>query len=88
MLTNGKFNNSYFIYYLYFSKFDVRLKSQSLCHILDCDLTVALWLVADFEGFSYQVIPNFNKSENIETSTATAITIARVGGSIYLNSTN
>jgi len=35
--------------------------------------TLALWLVADFEALTYQVKPNFNKSENLETSTATAI---------------
>jgi|WetSurMetagenome_2_1015567.scaffolds.fasta_scaffold95275_1 hypothetical protein len=35
--------------------------------------TMALWLVADFEGLSYQVTPNFNKSENLETGTETAI---------------
>jgi hypothetical protein len=33
----------------------------------------ALWLVADFEALSYQVKLNFNKSENLETGTATAI---------------
>ena len=35
--------------------------------------TVALWLVAEFEALSYQGTPNFNKSENLETGTATAI---------------
>jgi len=34
---------------------------------------LALWLVADFEELPYQVTPNFNKSENLETCTATAI---------------
>jgi hypothetical protein len=34
---------------------------------------VALWLVADFEALSYQATPNFNKRENLETGTATAI---------------
>jgi len=36
-------------------------------------LTFALRLVADFEALSYQATPNFNKSENLETGTATAI---------------
>jgi hypothetical protein len=35
--------------------------------------TVALWLVADLDVLSYQVTPNFDKSENLETGTATAI---------------
>jgi len=34
---------------------------------------MAVWLVADFEALSYQVKLNFNKSENLETGTATAI---------------
>jgi hypothetical protein len=38
-----------------------------------CLPTVALWLVAEFEALSYQGTPNFNKSENLETGTATAI---------------
>jgi hypothetical protein len=36
-------------------------------------VTLALWLFADFEAHPYQVTPNFNKSENLEISTATAI---------------
>jgi hypothetical protein len=36
-------------------------------------MTVALWLVANFEELSYKATPNFNKSENLETGTATAI---------------
>ena len=34
---------------------------------------MALWLVADLEALSYQATQNFNKSENLEISTATAI---------------
>jgi hypothetical protein len=34
-------------------------------------ITVALWLVADFEALTYQVTPNFNKRDNLETATAT-----------------
>jgi hypothetical protein len=32
-----------------------------------------VWLVADFEALSYQVTINFDKSENLEIRTATAI---------------
>jgi hypothetical protein len=32
---------------------------------LNLHITVAVWLVADFEAVSYQVTPNFNMSENI-----------------------
>jgi hypothetical protein len=35
--------------------------------------TLALWLVADLDVLSYQVTPNFDKSENLETGTSTAI---------------
>ena len=35
--------------------------------------TLVLWLVADFEALPYQVKPNFNKSENLETGTTRAI---------------
>jgi hypothetical protein len=34
---------------------------------------LALWLVADLEALPYHVTPNFNKSENLETGTETAI---------------
>jgi len=36
-------------------------------------LTMALWLVADFEALSYQDTTNFKKSENLEIRTETAI---------------
>jgi hypothetical protein len=32
-----------------------------------------VWFVADFEALPYQATPNFNKSENFEIGTATAI---------------
>jgi hypothetical protein len=35
--------------------------------------TLAVWFVADSEALSFQATPSFNKRENIETSTATAI---------------
>jgi hypothetical protein len=41
--------------------------------IFQCVATLALWLVADFEALSYQVTLNLNKSQNLETGTATAI---------------
>jgi hypothetical protein len=41
--------------------------------VLQLVTTVALWLVADFEALTYQDTPNFNKSKNLEISTATAI---------------
>jgi len=36
-------------------------------------LTLALWLVADFEVLPYQDTLNFDKSENLEIRTETAI---------------
>jgi hypothetical protein len=35
--------------------------------------TLVVWFVADSEALPYQAIPNYNKSEYLETSTAPAI---------------
>jgi hypothetical protein len=48
---------------------------------LGLQTTLALWLVADFKVLAYQTSPNFNKSKNLETCTATAI--SRVGRAGY-----
>jgi hypothetical protein len=37
------------------------------------NITLALWLVAAFEALFYQAMPNFNKSDNLEIGTETAI---------------
>jgi hypothetical protein len=41
--------------------------------IVNLGITMAVWLVADFGVRSYQVTLNFNRSNNFETGTATAI---------------
>ena len=41
-------------------------------------LTVALWLVADFEALSYQVTPNFIKPKTLKLALQRQLTIARV----------
>jgi hypothetical protein len=45
----------------------------SMVVYLGLQLTVVVWFVADSEAIPYQATPNFNKSENLEISTATAI---------------
>ena len=39
--------------------------------------TLAVWLVSDFEVRTYQVKPNFDRMENLETCTATATNLIR-----------